>query len=75
VEGSDGIRVAKGAKYAKDGTRLSLELQGYTRSIRFNVPRSSLLKISRQSVSKQGSRTMISPSSSVHTKTLAAPDW
>ena len=28
--GSDGIRVAKGAKYAKDGTRLSLELQGYT---------------------------------------------
>jgi peptide/nickel transport system substrate-binding protein len=27
---SDGIRVAKGAKYAKDGTRLSLELQGYT---------------------------------------------
>lgn len=30
VMGSDGIRVAKGAKYAKDGTRLSLELQGYT---------------------------------------------
>ena len=30
VEGSDGIRVAKGAKYAEDGTRLSLELQGYT---------------------------------------------
>jgi peptide/nickel transport system substrate-binding protein len=30
VEGSDGIRVAKGAQYAKDGTRLSLELQGYT---------------------------------------------
>ncbi len=30
VVGSDGIRVAKGAKYAKDGTRLSLELQGYT---------------------------------------------
>jgi peptide/nickel transport system substrate-binding protein len=30
VEGSDGIRVAKGAKYAADGTRLSLELQGYT---------------------------------------------
>jgi peptide/nickel transport system substrate-binding protein len=30
VMGSDGIRTAKGAKYAKDGTRLSLELQGYT---------------------------------------------
>ena len=30
VEGADGIRVAKGAKYAKDGTPLSLELQGYT---------------------------------------------
>ena len=30
VEGPDGIRVAKGAKYAEDGTRLSLELQGYT---------------------------------------------
>ncbi len=30
VKGDDGIRVAKGAKYAKDGTRLSLELQGYT---------------------------------------------
>jgi peptide/nickel transport system substrate-binding protein len=30
VMGSDGIRVAKGAKYAKDGARLSLELQGYT---------------------------------------------
>jgi len=30
VVGADGIRVAKGAKYAKDGTRLSLELQGYT---------------------------------------------
>jgi len=28
--GSDGIRVAEGAKYAEDGTRLSLELQGYT---------------------------------------------
>ena len=28
--GSDGIRVAKGAMYAPDGTRLSLELQGYT---------------------------------------------
>lgn len=30
VEGPDGIRVAKGAKYASDGTKLSLELQGYT---------------------------------------------
>lgn len=30
VEGSDGIRVAQGAEYAKDGTRLSMELQGYT---------------------------------------------
>ncbi len=30
VEGADGIRVAKGAQYAPDGTRLSLELQGYT---------------------------------------------
>ena len=30
VMGEDGIRVAKGAMYAKDGTRLSLELQGYT---------------------------------------------
>ncbi len=30
VIGDDGIRVAKGAMYAKDGTRLSLELQGYT---------------------------------------------
>lgn len=30
VMGDDGIRVAKGAKYAPDGTRLSLELQGYT---------------------------------------------
>lgn len=30
VAGADGIRVAKGAKYAPDGTRLSLELQGYT---------------------------------------------
>ncbi len=30
VEGNDGIRVAKGAKYAKDGTRLSLEMMGYT---------------------------------------------
>ena len=30
VEGSDGIRVAQGAENAEDGTRLSLELQGYT---------------------------------------------
>lgn len=30
IEGSDGIRVAKGAKFAPDGTRLTLELQGYT---------------------------------------------
>ncbi len=30
VVGDDGIRVAKGAMYAEDGTRLSLELQGYT---------------------------------------------
>ncbi|MEI7844971.1 MAG: peptide ABC transporter substrate-binding protein [Chloroflexota bacterium] len=30
VPGADGIREAKGAMYAKDGTRLSLELQGYT---------------------------------------------
>ncbi len=28
--GSDGIRVAQGALYAENGTRLSLELQGYT---------------------------------------------
>lgn len=28
--GADGIRVAQGALYAEDGTRLSLELQGYT---------------------------------------------
>jgi peptide/nickel transport system substrate-binding protein len=30
VEGPDGVRVADGALYAEDGTRLSLELQGYT---------------------------------------------
>jgi len=30
VMGDDGIRVAQGALYAEDGTRLSLELQGYT---------------------------------------------
>ena len=30
VMGDDGIRVAKDAMYAEDGTRLSLELQGYT---------------------------------------------
>jgi peptide/nickel transport system substrate-binding protein len=29
VEGPDGIRVAQGAQYAEDDTRLSLELQGY----------------------------------------------
>ncbi|HEX9090797.1 MAG TPA: peptide ABC transporter substrate-binding protein, partial [Anaerolineales bacterium] len=28
--GEDGIRVSQGALYAEDGTRLSLELQGYT---------------------------------------------
>ena len=30
VEGSDGIRVAQGAEYAEDGTRLSVQLNGYT---------------------------------------------
>jgi peptide/nickel transport system substrate-binding protein len=30
VVGNDGIRVSQGALYAEDGTRLSLELQGYT---------------------------------------------
>ncbi len=30
VEGPDGIRVAQGALYAEDGTRLSMEMQGYT---------------------------------------------
>lgn len=30
VMGSDGIRVAQGAEYAADGTRLSLEMMGYT---------------------------------------------
>jgi len=30
VMSNDGIRVAQGAQYAPDGTRLSLELQGYT---------------------------------------------
>ncbi len=30
IMGDDGIRVAKDAMYAEDGTRLSLELQGYT---------------------------------------------
>jgi peptide/nickel transport system substrate-binding protein len=30
VMGDDGIRVAQGAENAEDGTRLSLELQGYT---------------------------------------------
>ncbi len=30
VEGEDGVRVAQGALYAEDGTRLSLRLQGYS---------------------------------------------
>jgi peptide/nickel transport system substrate-binding protein len=30
VEGSDGIRVSQGAAYAEDGTRLSLQMEGYT---------------------------------------------
>jgi peptide/nickel transport system substrate-binding protein len=30
VMGDDGVRVAQGALHAEDGTRLSLELQGYT---------------------------------------------
>jgi len=30
VEGEDGIRIAKGAPYAVDDTRLSLQLEGYT---------------------------------------------
>lgn len=30
VMGSGGVRVAKGAKYAADGTRLSLDVMGYT---------------------------------------------
>jgi len=30
VMGNDGIRVADGAEYAEDGTRLTMELQGYT---------------------------------------------
>jgi peptide/nickel transport system substrate-binding protein len=30
VEGPDGIRVAQGAQYAADGTRLTLQLNGYT---------------------------------------------
>lgn len=30
VEGPDGIRVAQGAEYAADGTRLTLEMVGYT---------------------------------------------
>ncbi|MGL4648781.1 MAG: ABC transporter substrate-binding protein, partial [Caldilineaceae bacterium] len=30
VEGPDGIRVAQGAQYAEDGTRLTLQLNGYT---------------------------------------------
>lgn len=31
VEGSDGIRVAQAAKYAEDGVRLSLQMEGYTK--------------------------------------------
>ena len=30
VMGSDGVRVAQGARYAPDGTRLSLDMTGYT---------------------------------------------
>lgn len=30
VEGPDGIRVAQGAEYAVDGTRMSLQMEGYT---------------------------------------------
>jgi peptide/nickel transport system substrate-binding protein len=30
IEGPDGVRVAEGAPFAEDGTRLSLEMQGYT---------------------------------------------
>jgi len=30
VEGNDGIRVAQGARHAEDGTRLTLQLNGYT---------------------------------------------
>jgi peptide/nickel transport system substrate-binding protein len=30
VEGPDGIRVAQGAQYAEDGTRLTLQMEGYT---------------------------------------------
>ena len=30
VMGDDGIRVAKGAMYAEDGTRLTLQMEGYT---------------------------------------------
>jgi peptide/nickel transport system substrate-binding protein len=30
VEGPDGIRVAQGAQYAEDGTRLALQMEGYT---------------------------------------------
>lgn len=32
VEGPDGIRVAQGALYAPDGTRLALQMEGYTNS-------------------------------------------
>lgn len=30
VEGPDGIRVAQGAEYAADGTRMALQMEGYT---------------------------------------------
>jgi peptide/nickel transport system substrate-binding protein len=30
VEGPDGIRVAQGTQYAEDGTRLALQMEGYT---------------------------------------------
>lgn len=30
VEGPDGIRVAQGAEYATDGTRMALQMEGYT---------------------------------------------
>ncbi|HXF61208.1 MAG TPA: peptide ABC transporter substrate-binding protein [Caldilineaceae bacterium] len=30
VEGPDGVRIAQGARYAEDGTRLTLRLEGYT---------------------------------------------
>lgn len=30
VEGADGVRVAEGARYAEEGTRLTLQINGYT---------------------------------------------